>query len=103
MPHTVIRRAIPYAAALLGAAGLPSLALAASGGSGFGAGGGQSGQPVSQPGNVTVSASANGMTISTNASGILRRGLSVTGSLPSGDAGRSVEVEIDGSKTNWSW
>ena len=102
MPQIVIRRAIPYAAALLAAAGLPSLAAAASGGTGF-AGGGQSAPATARPGNVTVSASANGTTISTNASGILRQGLSVNGSLPSGDAGKTVQVEISGSKTNWTW
>ena len=105
MPQILIRRVIPYAAALLGAAALPSLAVAGSGGTGFGAGssGAQSGQPTVQSGNITVSASANGMTISTNASGILRRGLSVTGSLSSRDAGKTVEVEISGAKTNWIW
>lgn len=43
------------------------------------------------------------MTISTQASGILRQGLLVTGSLPSADAGRAVQVEISGLKTHWTW
>jgi peptidoglycan lytic transglycosylase len=110
----VIRRAIPYVAAFACAAGLvtPSLAEASgSGGTGFGgasggsgtAGGSQASPVTAQPGNVAVTASGGGMTISTNASGILRRGLVVTGSLPSGDAGKTVEVEISGAKTHWAW
>ncbi|HTX30577.1 MAG TPA: septal ring lytic transglycosylase RlpA family protein [Solirubrobacteraceae bacterium] len=114
MPRIVIRRAIPYVAAFACAAGFvaPSLAEASggSGGSGFGTASGGSGsasgsqgQVTAQPGNVPVTASGDGMTISTNASGILRRGLTVTGSLPSADSGKTVDVEISGAKTNWAW
>jgi rare lipoprotein A len=114
MPQIVIRRAIPYLAAFACAAGLltPSLAEASgSGGAGFGsassgsgsAGGSQSGQVTAQPGDITVSASGDGMTISTTASEMLRRGLVVTGSLPSSDSGKTVEVEISGAKTKWAW
>ncbi len=108
----VIRRAIPYISAFVCTAGfaVPALAQAAggSGGSGYGASSGASGttgpnQPTAQPGNVTVSASGDGMSISTTASGILRHGLVVTGSLPSSDAGKTVEIEIAGSKTDWAW
>jgi rare lipoprotein A len=106
----VIRRAIPYVAAFACAAGFvaPSLAEAAggSGGTGFGASSGASStgsKVTAQPGNITVSASGDGMTISSNASGILRRGLIVTGSLPSGDAGKTAEIEISGAKTHWAW
>lgn len=104
----VIRRAIPYISAFVCTAGfaVPPLALAAggSGGSGYGSqsASGTTG-PTAQPGNVAVSASANGMSISTTASGILRRGLVVTGSLPSSDSGKTVEIEISGSKTGWAW
>ncbi len=110
MPQIVTRRAIPYVAALACAVGFtaPSLAEAAggSGGTGFGASSGASAtsSPVAaQPGNVTISASGDGMTISSNASGILRRGLVITGSLPSGDSGKTAEVQISGAKTNWAW
>jgi rare lipoprotein A len=64
---------------------------------------GQPGSPVAQPGDVTVSASGDGMTISTNASAILRRGLVVTGSLPTAYAGKTVTIELWGSKTQWTW
>lgn len=109
MPQIVIRRAIPYVAAFICAGGLlvPALAEASgSGGTGFGAassGGSHSSQVTAQPGNLPVTASGDGMTISTNASGILRRGLTVTGSLPSSEAGKTVEVEISGAKTKWAW
>jgi rare lipoprotein A (peptidoglycan hydrolase) len=43
------------------------------------------------------------MTISTIASATLRNGLTVSGSLPTADAGKTAEVEIMGSKTQWSW
>jgi peptidoglycan lytic transglycosylase len=83
------------------------LAAASSGGSSFapppGSGGSElDGSPVGD-GNVPVSASGDGMTITTNASALLRNGLVVTGSLPSGDAGRTVQLELLGSKTNWTW
>jgi rare lipoprotein A len=104
VPHTVIRRAIPYAAALALAAALPSLATAASGGSGFSSTGGSlADQPTAQSGDLTVTAAANGTTISTTASAILRRGLVVSGSLPSADAGRPVQIELMGLKTHWVW
>jgi rare lipoprotein A (peptidoglycan hydrolase) len=61
------------------------------------------GNPIAQPGNTTVSATGDGMTISTRASAILRRGLLVSGSLPSAYAGRTVTIELWGSKTKWAW
>jgi peptidoglycan lytic transglycosylase len=106
----VIRRAIPYAAALVCSTGfaLPSLAAASSGSGGTSFGGGsssgtQTAPPSAQPGNITVSASGNGMTISTTAAATLKHGLAVTGTLPSYDAGRSVQLEISGLKTHWAW
>jgi rare lipoprotein A len=87
---------------------MPALAAASAGSGGTGFGGGTSGsaqttQPTAQPGNATVSASGNGMTISTTASAILRHGLAVSGTLPRYDAGKTVELEISGLKTHWSW
>ena len=49
--------------------------------------------PVGQPGNITVSATGDGFTLQTNASAFLRSGVSVTGSVPAGDAGDAVEID----------
>src|SRR5436305_9134077 len=106
-PHNVSRRAISHAATLLCAVGLclPSLATASSGGGAVGPrpGTGETAQPTAQTGNTTVSASGDGMPPSTRASALLRRSLVVNGSLPSADAGRTVELELRGSKTHWTW
>lgn len=103
----VSRRGIPRLATLLLAAGLglPSLAAASSGGGAVAPtpGSPAASGPVAQPGNVPVSATGDGMTITTNASALLRHGLLVSGSLPAGDAGKTVQVELWGSKTDWSW
>jgi hypothetical protein len=69
-------------------------------------GGGAIGPPPSQipqPANLTVSASADGMTIAAPESAPLRTALQVSGDLPSGDAGRTVELEVMGARTDWSW
>jgi hypothetical protein len=58
---------------------------------------------LAQPGNVVVSASGDGITISTRASALLRYGLEVSGSAPSHDAGDTVEIERAGPRTNWAW
>jgi len=70
-------------------------------GPGANAGGG--GSAGAQPGNTTVTASANGITIATRASALLRNGLQFTGSAPSGDAGKVLEIELYGAKTGWTW
>jgi peptidoglycan lytic transglycosylase len=118
MTEIVIRRTILTFAALLGAClvalCLPTLGAASSGGQGFGpapsgaspdsgAGSGGAGGTAAQPGDVTVTSSADGMTIATRASALLRNGLVVAGSLPSGGAGRIVDIELLGAKTNWVW
>jgi rare lipoprotein A len=56
-----------------------------------------------QPANLTVSASTDGMTIAAPESAPLRTGLNVSGSLPSADAGRTVELQVMGARTGWSW
>jgi rare lipoprotein A (peptidoglycan hydrolase) len=43
------------------------------------------------------------MTISSRASAMLRHGLVVNGSLPASTAGKTVQVELWGAKTNWAW
>ncbi len=63
---------------------------------------GQTG-PTTQPGDIAVTASGDGMTIATRASAILRHGLVVTGVLPSAAAGQTVQIEVWGPKTKWIW
>ena len=59
--------------------------------------------PTAQPANLTVSATANGMTIAAPESGAFRSPLMVGGSLPASDAGRTIELEMSGPRTNWTW
>lgn len=59
--------------------------------------------PTAQPANLTVSATANGMTIAAPESALLRSPLLVDGSLPAADAGSTIELEMSGAKTNWTW
>jgi rare lipoprotein A len=78
-------------AAGAGALALPALALAGSGGSGTGPS--SSTNPEIRPGNVMVSATSDGITISADASAFVRSGVSVSGSVPAGDAGAGVEID----------
>lgn len=90
---------------------LPSAGLASGGGSGGAGLGGTSGAPSSsssasasvQPGNVTVSATADGVTLATRASALLRKGLTFTGTAPRTDAGRVIEIQRLGHETGWQW
>jgi hypothetical protein len=89
---------------LLTAVGAAALCLPAT--SGASSGGAAMGPPpdqTPQPANLTVTASANGMTIVAPESAPLRTALQVSGDLPSGDAGRTVELEVMGARTGWSW
>ena len=93
-----------WLAAGVGALLIPGLAWA---GSAPGAGGAPSGPgsstgPDVQPGNLTESATSNGITISANASAFVRTGVSVSGSVPAGDAGGAVEIDQSGA-ANSSW
>ena len=56
--------------------------------------------PVSA-GNVPVSASSDGITITSEASAFLRGGVSVTGSVPRSDAGDTVEIDQLSSSSAW--
>jgi rare lipoprotein A len=58
---------------------------------------------VVSPGNVTVSASGNGIVIATRASAILRNQLRFTGSVPPSDGGDTIEIERRGRQTGWAW
>jgi rare lipoprotein A len=58
--------------------------------------------PVTQPGNVTVTASGNGVTVQTRTSALLRHRLTFSGTAP-GDAGKTIEIERNGHQTAWEW
>jgi rare lipoprotein A len=102
------RRANAYAVVILlsGLLAIPSLAWAGSGGGSLGPSGGGStgaGGSTAQSGNVTVSASGDGITLTTDASAMLRRGLSFSGTASSSEAGQTIEIERLGHETNWQW
>ncbi|MFL5822094.1 MAG: septal ring lytic transglycosylase RlpA family protein [Solirubrobacteraceae bacterium] len=78
---------------------LPSLGTADSGGGGIAPKGSQQ----AQPGNRTVSASAHGMTITTHASGFLRRTLTFTGWAGRHAAGKTVEIDRKAHQTGEKW
>jgi rare lipoprotein A len=98
-------------AALLGACAaalwLPSSGAATSGSVASGGAGLPNSNTTSirtaQLGNLMATSSANGMTISARASALLSSGLRVSGSLPTADAGQTVQVEFLGGKTGWTW
>jgi rare lipoprotein A len=52
---------------------------------------------------VTVNATGNGISLSTRASAILRKGLTFTGTAPQNLAGDTLEIERSGHETNWRW
>ncbi|MBV8217701.1 MAG: hypothetical protein JO325_04500 [Solirubrobacterales bacterium] len=89
---------------------IPGLALAAgSGGAGTGPGSGSGGSgstfaptPVIS-GNAPVTATSDGITITSQESAFLRPGLSVTGSVPGSDAGDTVEIDQLASGSNATW
>ena len=84
---------------------IPGLAWAGSGGAGPAPappGSLTAGPPVAS-GNVPVSATSGGITLTTNASAFVRSGLSVTGSVPAGDAGDAVEIDQLGPTPGSTW
>jgi rare lipoprotein A len=98
-------RANRYVASLLatGAAAMviPGLAWAASGGAGTGPSSGA--KPNVYAGDVPVSATSGGITLTATTSAFVRSGLSVTGSVPAGDAGDDVEVDQLGATPGSTW
>ena len=100
---------MPFALAAL----MPASALAAAGAapgsggagmSGSGSGSGSAGgAALTQPADTTVSASGNGITVQTVATGLLSRHLRFTGSAPSSDAGQTVVIERSPTGTPGSW
>lgn len=112
------RNAYALIAVLCGALALPATGWASSGGGGSSGGSGLTAPPTSsgssstssapttataQSGNVTVSASGNGLTVQARASTMLRKGLTFSGTAPSSDAGKTIEIERSGHQTNWTW
>ena len=101
-----------YLASLLGAGAgvlaLPGLAAAGSGGAPSGSGGAGPGasastNPPVEPGNTPVSAAADGMTLQTSASAFVRSGVSLTGTVPAGNAGHAVEIDQLPSTPGATW
>jgi rare lipoprotein A len=96
---------------------LPAAALAASGGgasvtpggspltsTGPGTTGNTTGSaPSVQSGDVTVSSSGDGITLQTNASGILGKGLQFSGTAPTQLAGQTIQIQRSGHQTHWTW
>jgi rare lipoprotein A len=100
---------------------LPAAAWASSGGSSGGTGVGGGGSPVgstttgtsptttplpvigTQSGNATVSTTGDGVTLSSQTSGILRRALTFSGTAPTNLSGDTIEIERSGHQTNWKW
>jgi rare lipoprotein A len=93
----------------LAALAIPALAWASgaggtsSGGGGMGPGPGGSTGPSPHAADVQESATASGITITTQASAILAGQLAFSGSVPSSDAGDVVEIERSGHQTGWTW
>ncbi|MGI8863421.1 MAG: septal ring lytic transglycosylase RlpA family protein [Solirubrobacteraceae bacterium] len=56
-----------------------------------------------QPGDATVRASGNGITVTTRASVMLRNQLSFSGRVARSAAGQIVEIERRGQQTGWAW
>jgi rare lipoprotein A len=115
----VSRRANAYVVVVLLCIGsalvIPQLGLASSGGGALGGGSSpntssttRSATVSTTPGvvqraNYTARASGNGVTVATRVSAMLNHGLSFSGSVPSSDAGKVVEIERRGHQTGWNW
>jgi rare lipoprotein A (peptidoglycan hydrolase) len=87
---------------------LPSVAWAAgTGGTSLiptpSASSGATSSATTAPGNVSVSATGNGITLITNASAMLRKGLSLSGTASSSAVGKTIEIERLGHQTGWQW
>jgi hypothetical protein len=107
------RHAHAVSALLATALAVPAVALASSGG---GVGLSPGGSPLTTTsgtttgtvpsvgsGDVTVSTSGDGITLQTNASGILRKGLTFSGTAPTQLAGQTIQIQRSGHETDWTW
>jgi rare lipoprotein A len=96
-----LRVTTTVAFALLVSASVPAIGFASSGGTGLNA---PAKTPANvQSGNITVSATADGITLDTRASALLRRQLTFSGTAPRADAGKTIEIERLGHETGWAW
>lgn len=86
----------PGSSATSGGAGL-------GGSGGTGLGGSSTPVVVTQPANLTVSATGNGITIVTGESALMRQTVQFTGNAPAGDAGDIVEIERMGPQPSSNW
>jgi peptidoglycan lytic transglycosylase len=75
--------------------GAPTTGASSSGRSGSG--------PSVNSGDVTVTATAGGLTISSRISALLRKQLRIQGQAPQSAAGSTVEIERLGRQTHWAW
>ena len=95
------------ASALLPSVGLASGGAGGSGGAGLGGNTNAPSSPGStgnvQPGNITVSATSDGITLATRASALLRHQLTLTGTAPRSYAGKTIEIQRLGHETGWAW
>jgi rare lipoprotein A (peptidoglycan hydrolase) len=84
---------------------IPSIGAAASGGAGLttNSPSGATGLANVAPGNVTVTAEGNGMTLTSHASALLRNSLSFSGNVPSSSAGQTIVIQRLGHETGWTW
>jgi rare lipoprotein A len=89
--------------ALFASALVPAIGAASSGGVGVTGNGPAKTSANVQSGNITVSASADGITLDTRASALLRRQLTFSGTAPRADAGKTIEIERLGHETGWAW
>ncbi len=107
----MIRRVNAHVSMLLAVSGialaLPPLVQAESGGAtpsgGVSTPGGSTSSAQVQPGDVTVTASGNGITFATVESGVLRRPQQFSGTASSADAGQTIEIQRRGRETHWQW
>jgi hypothetical protein len=95
-----IRVKLTVGIAVLASVATPSLGWAGSGGAGLK---GTNPKANVHSGNVTVTASAGGVTIVTHASAFLRKSLTITGTAPRSDAGKTIEIQRLGHETEWLW
>lgn len=81
----------------------PALARAGSGGAGM-TPASTATTVVAQPANLPLTASGDGITITTQASDFLRSGVLVTGRAPAGDGGKLIEIDqlVAGASPTWS-
>ena len=87
---------------------VPSVAVASSGGSPLALSPSPSllsvgPSPIVQPGDLTVSASGDGITVASDESAQLRNQLQFTGNAPVGAEGQPVQIERLGRQTGWTW